>query len=80
MMKLAEKIGRKKAYDHMSAITKQGSEAQNLEDLLCHSVVSDYLSKTEILAACDPKNYLGCNKALIEEALQYTKTFIKNNS
>ncbi|MBE4089224.1 adenylosuccinate lyase family protein [Vibrio parahaemolyticus] len=75
MMKVAEKAGRGEGYYKVQAAIKNASEHSDLASALKQdSGVSAILSEEEIDAACDPKQYLGCNDELIDETIeQYLK-------
>ncbi|BBQ60919.1 adenylosuccinate lyase family protein [Escherichia coli] len=69
-MVLAEKIGRGAAYDLMKALLKDADGSKDLlQCMLENQTVIDALTESEIVAACDPLSYLGCNDALIEETV-----------
>lgn len=69
-MKLAEKVGRGTAYDLMKALLKDADGSQDLlQCVLASQQVRAALTEAEIVAACDPLSYLGCNDALIDETL-----------
>jgi 3-carboxy-cis,cis-muconate cycloisomerase len=75
MMKVAEKAGRGEGYSKVkAAITNAPVDGSLAEILHQDADVSSILTLEEIEAACEPKNYLGCNDALIEETIeQYRK-------
>ncbi|GHL36125.1 3-carboxy-cis,cis-muconate cycloisomerase [Escherichia coli] len=69
-MVLAEKIGRGAAYDLMKALLKDADGSKDLLQCVLESqAVRAALTEDEIVAACDPLSYLGCNDALIEETV-----------
>ncbi len=75
MMKVAEKAGRGDGYNKVKAAINNASEHEDLAQLLKQDAgVSAILSEAEIDEACDPRQYLGCNDALIDETVkQYLK-------
>lgn len=75
MMKVAEKVGREDGYNKVKAAIANAPEQGELANVLKRDQgVSAILSSGEIDAACDPKHYLGCNEALIDETIeQYQK-------
>ncbi len=75
MMKVAEKTGRGDGYNTVKAAIDNASEDSDLANILKRDKgVSAILSEEEIDAACNPKRYLGCNDALIDETVeQYIK-------
>lgn len=69
-MRLATKIGREQAYNLVKSLLKQSDEesgfmaiAQSSPDILAS------LSQDEILEACEPLSYIGCNDELIAETI-----------
>ncbi|MBK5073395.1 adenylosuccinate lyase family protein [Budviciaceae bacterium CWB-B4] len=71
-MKLAEKIGRDRGYNMMKKLLKDADGSQNLQQLALNcDPIRETLTKAEILAACDPSSYLGCNDALIDETVAF---------
>ncbi len=69
-MKLAEKIGRSAAYDLMKQVLKNADGSQDLlQCALGSSAICEALTKEEMVMACDPASYLGCNNALIDETI-----------
>ncbi|CAH8192666.1 Adenylosuccinate lyase [Vibrio aestuarianus] len=75
MMKVAEKAGRGSGYNKVKVAIANAPEQGDLASVLKGDEgVSSVLSAEEIDAACDPKHYLGCNNALIDETIeQYQK-------
>lgn len=71
-MKLAEKIGRDRGYNIMKKLLKEADGSQNLQQLALNcDLIRETLTETEIIAACDPSSYLGCNDALIDETVAF---------
>ncbi|SUT90893.1 MULTISPECIES: class-II fumarase/aspartase family protein [Actinobacillus] len=70
MMTLADKIGRQSAYKLMQKVLSGNNKLQSMMDLLlCNQEINKVLSADEIMSACEPMNYLGCNDQLIQESL-----------
>ncbi len=71
MMKAAQKVGRSEGYHAIQAAIANAPEQGDLATILKQNAqVLAILSAEDIDAACDPKHYLGCNQALIDETLQ----------
>ncbi|MBK5144536.1 adenylosuccinate lyase family protein [Budviciaceae bacterium BWR-B9] len=71
-MKLAEKIGRDRGYNIMKTLLKEADGSQNLQQLALNcDLIRETLTEAEIIAACDPSSYLGCNDALIDETVAF---------
>lgn len=71
MMKVAEKLGRGDGYNKVKAAISNAPDQGELANVLKRDQgVSAILSSDEIDEACDPKHYLGCNEALIDEAIE----------
>ncbi len=71
MMKVAQKVGRGEGYSKVKAAIANAPEQGSLEQVLAQdTAVSEILTAEEIAAACDPKYYLGCNDALIDETIE----------
>ncbi|MGR5108251.1 class-II fumarase/aspartase family protein [Vibrio jasicida] len=75
MMKVAEKVGRGDGYNKVKVAIANAPDQGELAIILKRDQgVSAILSSDEIDAACNPKYYLGCNEALIDETIeQYRK-------
>jgi len=70
MMTLADKIGRQSAYKLMQKVLSSNNKQQSMITLLLsNSEINKVLSVDEIMSACEPMNYLGCNDQLIQESL-----------
>ena len=77
MMKVAEKVGRGDGYNKVKAAIANAPEMGSLNEVLAlDPEVSAILTTEEIDAACDPKNYLGCNDALIDETVEQYREVI----
>ncbi|WP_165313582.1 class-II fumarase/aspartase family protein [Vibrio ziniensis] len=77
MMKVAEKIGRGDGYNKVKeAIAHAPAQGSLNEVLALDKDVSTILTVDEIDAACNPKNYLGCNDALIDETVEHYREVI----
>ncbi|WP_347253644.1 adenylosuccinate lyase family protein [Leminorella grimontii] len=71
-MRLADKIGRDEGYHIMKALLKDADGSKDLQQLaLGCERIRETLTEEEILAACDPSSYLGCNDALIDETVAF---------
>ncbi|MBP9643137.1 MAG: adenylosuccinate lyase family protein, partial [Budvicia sp.] len=71
-MRLADKIGRDQGYHIMKTLVKEADGTQDLQQLvLGNAQIRETLTEEEIVAACDPLSYLGCNDALIDETLAF---------
>ncbi|MFV0450070.1 MAG: adenylosuccinate lyase family protein [Vibrio sp.] len=71
MMKAAEKVGRGDGYQQLKKAIANAPDSGDLATVLKQNKeVSAILTAEEIDAACDPKNYLGCNDALLDEAVE----------
>lgn len=71
-MALADKIGRDEGYHIMKALLKGADGSQDLQQLaLGCERIRETLTEEEIIAACDPSSYLGCNDALIDETVAF---------
>ncbi|WP_230354368.1 adenylosuccinate lyase family protein [Lelliottia sp. WAP21] len=76
-MVLAEKIGRGAAYDLMKTLLKDADGSKDLlQCVMTCRTIRDALSEDEIVAACDPSSYLGCNDALLEETVAAFDNYI----
>ena len=74
MMALANKIGRQPAYKLMNNLLSKHDKKRSMIDLLLDAPeITNVLTKDEIIQACEPSNYLGCNDQLIQETLLYFK-------
>lgn len=72
MMKMAEKVGRKEGYAKVKAAIARAPQQGELAEILKQDAeIAAILTSEEIDQACDPKRYLGCNDALIEETLAF---------
>lgn len=70
MMKAAEKVGRGEGYAKVKAALANAPASGDLVAVLKQDQgVAAILSVQEIEDACEPKHYLGCNDALIDEAI-----------
>ncbi len=77
MMKVAEKVGRGAGYSKVKTAIANAPEQGNLEEVLTQdAAVSQILTSEEIAMACDPKHYLGCNDALIDETIEQYDSLI----
>ncbi|CNL83570.1 class-II fumarase/aspartase family protein [Yersinia aleksiciae] len=71
-MRLADKIGRDQGYHIMKALLKDADGTQDLQQLVLNNAqIRKTLTEEEIMTACDPLSYLGCNDALIDETLAF---------
>ncbi len=80
MMRVAQKVGRGEGYQSVKqAMAKAVGEVDLQTLLLQDSVVTNVLTAEEIVQACNPDNYLGCNDALIDETLDYFQHCMAGN-
>lgn len=78
-MKLADKVGRSQGYNMMKSLLKGADGSQTLQEiLLSNDDVLHILSKDEIIEACDPLSYLGCNDEMINDVVSLFDA-VKNN-
>lgn len=78
-MRLADKIGRDQGYNIMKNLLKEADGTQDLQQLaLNNAQIREFLTEEEIITACDPSSYLGCNDELIEETLAFFDATEKN--
>lgn len=69
-MKLADKVGREQGYNMVKTLLKHADGSQTLQEIMLDSQdVLNVLSADEIIAACDPLSYLGCNDEMIDEVV-----------
>ncbi|WP_087025131.1 class-II fumarase/aspartase family protein [Thaumasiovibrio subtropicus] len=82
MMQVAEQKGRGESYAMIKTIIHDGlASDMSLEEMLLNSeAVTAMFSEAEITALCDPRNYLGCNDALIDESLAYAQTLLEGTA
>ena len=71
MMKAAEIIGRGEGYRRVKLVIENAPKDGMLKEvLLQNGDIKALLGSDVIESACDPRNYLGCNDALIDETLE----------
>lgn len=69
-MKLADKVGREQGYNMVKTLLKHADGSQTLQEIMLDSQdVLNVLSADEIIAACNPLSYLGCNDEMIDEVV-----------
>lgn len=78
-MKLADKVGRSQGYNMMKSLLKGADGSQTLQEILLNNDdVLHILSKDEIIEACNPLSYLGCNDEMINDVVSLFDA-VKNN-
>jgi 3-carboxy-cis,cis-muconate cycloisomerase len=69
-MTLAEKIGREQGYNLVKTLLKHADGSQTLEEIMLASPeITEVLTSDEVIAACDPLSYLGCNDDMIDQVI-----------
>ncbi len=79
-MKLADKIGRDQGYHIMKKLLNTADGTQNLEQLVLNNTqIREFLSEEELITACAPSSYLGCNDTLVDETVAFFDSTDKFN-